>query len=72
MSPADPIASLRRRLMVVLGVDAVCLLIGAVAVYLYLSQHVAWAGAVFAIAMITGFAVQIWLVVSFARARPPG
>ncbi len=66
MSPADPNASLRRRLMVV------CLLIGAVAVYLYLSQHVAWAGAVFALAMITGFAVQIWLVVSFARARPPG
>jgi hypothetical protein len=29
-------------------------------------------GAGFAAAMIAGFAAQIWLVVGFARARPPG
>ncbi|HEX4181608.1 MAG TPA: hypothetical protein VHY32_12525 [Caulobacteraceae bacterium] len=70
MSPSDPVAGLRRRLMLVLGVDAVCLLIGAGAIYGYLSLHIVWMGAAFALAMIAGFTAQIWLVVSFARAKP--
>jgi hypothetical protein len=72
VSAPDPVAGLRRRLILVLAIDAVCLLIAAGAIYGYLSAHIAWMGAAFAFAMIAGFAAQIWLVVSFARSRPPG
>lgn len=72
MNAPDPLAALRRRIAVVVVVDAACLLIAAACIYGYLSRHVAWMGAGFAAAMIAGFAAQIWLVVGFARARPPG
>ena len=72
MTTSDPVAGLRRRLMLVLGIDAVCLLIAAGAIFGYLSVHIAWMGAVFALAMVAGFGAQIWLVVSFARGRPQG
>ena len=70
MNAPDPVAALRRRLMLVLGIDAACVLVGAGAIFGYLSAHIAWMGTVFAVAMIAGFAAQIWLVISFARSKP--
>jgi hypothetical protein len=67
---SDAVAALRRRLMLVLGIDAICVFVGAGAIFGYLSAHIAWMGAVFAVAMLAGFAAQIWLVVSFARSKP--
>ena len=65
-------AALRRRLMTMIAIDAVCVLVAAVAIVGYLSFHVAWMGALFALALIAGFAAQIWLVLVFAKTRPPG
>jgi hypothetical protein len=64
-------AVLRRRLMTMIAVNAVCVLVAVVAIVGYLSFHIAWMGALFAVALIAGFAAQIWLVLSVAKARPP-
>ena len=71
MNTPERLAVLRRRIAVVVVVDALCLMVSAACIYGYLSRHVAWMGAGFAAAMIAGFAAQIWLVVSFARDRSP-
>ena len=72
MSDAAQIALLRKRLTRMIAVVAVCALVAAGAIVGYLSFHIAWMGALFAVATLTGFGAQIWLVVSFARARPWG
>ena len=72
MSNDGQVAALRRRLIWMVAMVAVCVLVAAGAVVGYLSFHIAWMGALFAVATLTGFGAQIWLVVSFARARPWG
>jgi len=71
MSDAGQIAELRKRLMRMIAIVAVCALIAAGAIVGYLSFHVAWMGALFAVATLAGFAAQIWLIIDFAKARPP-
>ena len=71
MSDSGQLAALRRRLMAMIAMVAVCVLVAAGAIVGYLSFRIAWMGALFAVAMIAGFAAQIWLVVGFAKARPP-
>jgi hypothetical protein len=70
LTDAEHVAQLRGRLMRMIAIDAVCVLVAIVAVVGYLSFHIAWMGAVFAGAMLAGFAAQIWLVIDFARTRP--
>jgi len=71
VSDANQLAMLRRRLMRMIVMVVVCVLVAAGAVVGYLSFHIAWMGGLFAVAMIAGFAAQVWLVVDFARTRPP-
>jgi hypothetical protein len=71
VSDSGQLAALRRRLMAMIVMVAVCVLVAAGAVVGYLSFHIAWMGGLFAVAMIAGFAAQIWLVVGFARTRSP-
>jgi len=70
VSDAAQIVLLRKRLFRMIAVVAVCALVAAGAVVGYLSFHIAWMGALFAVATLAGFGAQIWLVVGFARARP--
>jgi hypothetical protein len=65
------VAVLRGRLMRMIAIDAVCLLVAMGAIVGYLSFHIGWMGWMFAVALIAGFAAQIWLVIDFMRARPP-
>jgi len=65
VSDAAQIALLRKRLMRMIAIVAVVGVIG------YLSYHIAWMGGLFAVATLAGFGAQIWLIVSFARARRP-
>jgi hypothetical protein len=67
VSDAAQVAALRRRLMAMIAMVAVCVLVAAGAVVGYLSFPIAWMGGLFAVAMIAGFAAQIWLVISFVR-----
>ena len=69
MSDAVQVAALRRLLLVMVAVNAACVVVAVIGVVGYLSFHIAWMGGLFAVAMIAGFAAQIWLVISFARAR---
>ena len=62
---------LRGRLMRMIAIDAVCVLVAMTAIVGYLSFHIGWMAWLFAGAMITGFAAQIWLVVDFMRAPRP-
>ena len=71
MSEADAIAALRQRLMRMIAATAICVLVAVGAIVGYLSFHIAWMGGLFALAMLAGFGAQIWLVVDFARSRPP-
>jgi hypothetical protein len=71
VSDAVQVAALRRRLMAMIAMVAACVLVAAGAIVGYLSFHIAWMGALFAVAMIAGFAAQIWLVLGVAKARPP-
>lgn len=71
-APID-VALQRRRLMLMLAIDAVCVMIAIAAMVAYLSFHIGWAGPVFAAAVIAGFGAQIWLVMGLrAAASKPG
>jgi len=71
VSDAAQIALLRKRLMRMIAIVAVCVIVAVVGVIGYLSYHIAWMGGLFAVATLAGFGAQIWLIVSFARARRP-
>ncbi len=71
MSDAGHIAELRKRLFRMIAIVAFCVLVAAGAIVGYLSFHIGWMGALFVAATLAGFGAQIWLVVSFAKARPP-
>ena len=66
---ATDVARLRRRLMIMIGFDAVCVLVAAGAIVGDLTFHIAWLGRVFAAALIAGFAAQFWLAAGLARRR---
>ena len=72
MNDAVQVAALRKKLARMIAIMTFCVLVAAGAIVGYLSYHIAWMGGLFAAAVIAGFAAQIWLVVDFARARPPG
>ncbi len=63
------VARQRRRLMIMIGVDAVCFLTALAAIVGDLSFHVGWLIWVFAVAMIAGFAAQAWLIAGLSGKR---
>ena len=66
------VAILRGRMMRMIAIDAVCVLVAMAGIVGYLSFHIGWMGWLFGAAMVAGFAAQIWLVIDFMRAGPPG
>lgn len=69
MSAPEPIdvAVQRRRLALMLGINAVCAVVAIAAAIGYLNRHIPWMGAVFAAAVLAGFASHIWLVMGLRR-----
>jgi hypothetical protein len=65
------VKALRGKLIRMAVILAVCVLVATAAIVGYLSFHIAWMGPLFAVATLAGFAAQFWLVIDFARARPP-
>lgn len=63
------VARQRRRLMIMLAVDAVCFLVALAAIVGDLSFHIRWLGWVFGGAMVAGFAAQGWLIAGLAGKR---
>ncbi len=63
------VALQRRRLIMMAAINAVCVVIAVASAIGYVSYHVAWLGALFAVAVIAGFAAQVWLVLGLRRKR---
>ena len=63
------VALQRRRFIVMVAIDAVCLLIGLVAVVGALNFHIGWLRWVFGLAVIVGFGAQVWLIAGLAGRR---
>ena len=59
----------KKRLMIMLGVSAVCALVAMGAIVGALSFGQDWLLAVFGAALVAGFATQIWFIVGFGRAK---
>ena len=54
--------------MVMVGVDALCVMIAVAALVGDLRFHLAWALPTFAAAVLIGFGAQIWFIVGLAKA----
>lgn len=70
MTPPPPfidVAAQRRRLVLMAAINAICVVIAIGGAVGFVSFHIAWMGAVFALAVIAGFAAQIWLVLGMKR-----
>lgn len=55
--------------MAMAAINAVCLVLAVASAIGFISYHVGWLGAVFAAAVVAGFAAQVWLVLGLRR-RP--
>ena len=66
--PID-VALQRRRFIIMVAIDAVCLLIGLIAVVGALNFHIGWLRWVFGAAVIVGFGAQVWLIAGLAGRR---
>ena len=65
-------ASAKKRLAVMLAVDAVCVLVAlaaAIGVFRFGQDGLLW---VFGAALILGFAAQVWFIAGFRRAKEGG
>jgi 3-hydroxymyristoyl/3-hydroxydecanoyl-(acyl carrier protein) dehydratase len=74
VSPAQTtpeFAAHRRRLFIMLGVVAICFMVAAGMVLTYVRTHEAWRLAVFAGAILAGFAAQGWMIVRFIQTGKP-
>lgn len=60
--------SAKQRFMIMVGIDALCVMIAVGAIIGDLRFHLAWALPAFAAAILIGFAAQIWFIVSLAKA----
>lgn len=63
----NPLA-LKRRLMVMIAVNVLCVAVAGAAIVGYVAGHVAILGPVFVAAIAAGVAAQIWFIVGFAKA----
>ena len=71
MNPPDAldIAHQRRRLIRMAAINAVCVIVAVASAIGFVSFHIAWLGAAFAAAVLSGFATQVWLVLGLRRKR---
>lgn len=67
-TPID-VAVQRRRLMIMIAIDAVCVLVAVVAIIGALSFHVAWMLGLFVLAVLAGFGAQVWLVLGLIQSK---
>jgi hypothetical protein len=65
-TPID-VAVQRRRLMIMIAIDAVCVLVALVAIIDALSFHVGWMLGLFVLAVLVGFGAQVWLVLGLRQ-----
>ncbi len=56
------------RFMIMVGIDALCVMVAIGAIVGDLSFHLAHALAMFAAAILIGFGAQIWFIVGLAKA----
>lgn len=63
------VQAMRKRLMVMLAVDAVCAVIAVAAAIGAFAMGVGWLQWAFVAALVAGFAVQIWFIAGFRRAK---
>ena len=61
------VARLRRRLMIMVAIDALCVLVALVAMIGAWGFHVGWMLGLFVPAMLVGFGAQVWLVLGLIR-----
>jgi hypothetical protein len=71
LSGADPIdvARQRRRLMVMAAINGLCLAVAIAGAVGFISFHIPAMGALFAVALVAGFAAQVWLVLGLKQKR---
>jgi nitrate reductase NapE component len=61
------VAAAKRRMMVMLAIDVVCLIIAVAAAVGAFAFGVAWLQLVFGAALLAGFGAQIWFIAGIRR-----
>jgi hypothetical protein len=64
---AIDVSAQMRRLIIMAVINVVCVVTAVVSAFGFLNHHVAWMGALFALAMLVGFGSHIWLVLGLRR-----
>ena len=67
--PPIDVAAQRRRLMIMIAIDAVCVVVALVAIIGALSYHVGWMLGLFVLAVLVGFGAQVWLVLGLREGK---
>ena len=65
--PAIDVAAQRRRLMIMIAIDAVCVVVALVAIVGALGFHVKWMLGLFVLAVLAGFGAQVWLMLGLMQ-----
>ena len=65
------VARQRRRLIIMLTIDAVCVVVALAAIAASFALHQRWLLWLFAAATLAGFAAQGWLIAGIAERRKP-
>ena len=65
--PVIDVARQRRRLMIMVAIDAVCFLIAMAAMIGNIGFHIGWLMWVFLAALLAGFGAQGWLIAGLRR-----
>ena len=68
--PAIDVAAQRRRLMIMIAIDAVCVVVALVAIVGALGFHVKWMLGLFVLAVLAGFGAQVWLMLGLMKDGP--
>ena len=65
--PPIDVAVQRRRLMIMIAIDAVCVVVALVAIVGALGLHVKWLLGLFVLAVLAGFGAQVWLMLGLIQ-----
>ena len=65
--PALDVAAQKRRMIVAVTVDAVCVLVAAGALVGVFAYDISWMMVIFICAIIVGFLAQVWLILGMLR-----
>lgn len=68
-SPPVNVAVQRRRLIIMLLINAICLIVAVGALIGFVTFHIAWLGAVLILALLVGFGAHFWLAFGLSRKR---